>query len=211
MYYRLKNLQKKKLKLFIFFQERMKSAAAIVAALSRPASQKSGAWSKDDDPEAGKRVEDSAKSRNSTKKPSTLEDILEEELAADEYKGQEHVGCWTRITSTLGSTYMITCLILAKDLKNISNLYYILTGIWSTSDLLSGEETEERVRTVTRELAIYCIFMGVLVWGMFPIIYLHTFLLFVRKKPFVYMLYFSNYQCYASHYVFIYLNVKEIV
>ena len=85
----------------------MKSAAAIVAALSRPASQKSGAWSKDDDPEAGKRVEDSAKSRNSnTKKPSTLEDILEEELAADEYKGQEHVGCWTRITSTLGSTYL---------------------------------------------------------------------------------------------------------
>ena len=89
-------------KLFIFFPERMKSAAAIVAALSRPASQKSGAWSKDD-PEAGNRVEDSAKSRN-TKKPSTLEDILEEELAADEYKGQEHVGCWTRITSTLGST-----------------------------------------------------------------------------------------------------------
>ena len=190
----------------------MKSAAAIVAALSRPASQKSGAWSKDDDPEAGKRVEDSAKSRNSTKKPSTLEDILEEELAADEYKGQEHVGCWTRITSTLGSTYMITCLILAKDLKNISNLYYILTGIWSTSDLLSGEETEERVRTVTRELAIYCIFMGVLVWGMFPIIHLYNIhFTFCKKKPFVYMLYFSNYQCYASHYVFIYLNVKEIV
>ena len=83
----------------------MKSAAAIVAALSRPASQKSGAWSKDDDPEAGgKRVEDSAKSTKSAKKGSTLEDILEEELAADEYKGQEHVGCWTRITSTLGST-----------------------------------------------------------------------------------------------------------
>ena len=169
----------------------MKSAAAIVAALSRPASQKSGAWSKDDDPEAGKRVEDSAKSRNSTKKPSTLEDILEEELAADEYKGQEHVGCWTRITSTLGSTYMITtCLILAKDLKNISNLYYILTGIWSTSDLLSGEETEERVRTVTRELAIYCIFMGVLVWGMFPIIYLFTYIFtFCKKKNLLFICY----------------------
>ena len=98
------------------------------------------------------------------------------------------------------------------EIRNgFSNLYYISTGIWSTSDLLSGEETEERVRTVTRELAIYCIFMGVLVWGMFPIIYLHTFLHFVRKISFVYMLYFSNYQCYASHYVFIYLNVKEIV
>ena len=78
----------------------MKSAAAIVAALSRPASQKSGAWSKED-PEIGKRDE-TAKSHKSNKKKDTLEDILEEELAADEYKGKEHIGCWTKITSTLG-------------------------------------------------------------------------------------------------------------
>ena len=36
--------------------------------------------------------------------------------------------------------------------------------IWSTTDLLTGEETEERVRTTTRELAIYMVFMGVLCW-----------------------------------------------
>ena len=75
-----------------------RSAAAIVAALSRPSSQKSGAWSKDD-PEAGQRRASTAKT--SKTKKTTFEEILEEELAADEYKGQEHVGCWTRITNTL--------------------------------------------------------------------------------------------------------------
>ena len=66
--------------------------------MSRPSSQKSGAWSKDD-PEAGQRRASTAKT--SKTKKTTFEEILEEELAADEYKGQEHVGCWTRITSTL--------------------------------------------------------------------------------------------------------------
>ena len=56
--------------------ERLKSAAAIVARLSRPASQKSGAWSKDDDPEAGKKSKEE-------KTKDCLEVILEEEFGED--------------------------------------------------------------------------------------------------------------------------------
>ena len=37
--------------------------------------------------------------------------------------------------------------------------------IWSTTDLLIVDETEEKVRTITRELAIYLVFMVVLCWG----------------------------------------------
>ena len=71
---------------------------------------------------------------------STLEAILEEELEVDNFKGPEPVGCWESF------------------IKGISS-------IWSTSDLLTGEETEERVRTVTRELGIYMVFLGILCWG----------------------------------------------
>ena len=39
--------------------------------------------------------------------------------------------------------------------------------IWSTTDLLIADETEEKVRTITRELAIYLVFMVVLCWGMY--------------------------------------------
>ena len=58
----------------------------------------------------------------------------------DNFKGPEPVGCWESF------------------IKGISS-------IWSTSDLLTGEETEERVRTVTRELGIYMVFLGILCWG----------------------------------------------
>ena len=118
----------------------MKSAAALVKALSRPTSQKSGAWSTKD-PEKGKSAEEVAKEKEMKlqKKKNQLEALLEEELDEDKGKGPEPVGCWSKITTTI--------------LK-----------IWSTTDLLTGEETEERVRTTTRELAIYMVFMGVLCW-----------------------------------------------
>ena len=58
----------------------------------------------------------------------------------DNFKGPEPVGCWESFINGISS-------------------------IWSTSDLLTGEETEERVRTVTRELGIYMVFLGILCWG----------------------------------------------
>ena len=58
----------------------------------------------------------------------------------DNFKGPEPVGCWESFITGISS-------------------------IWSTSDLLTGEETEVRVRTVTRELGIYMVFLGILCWG----------------------------------------------
>ena len=102
-----------------------------------------GAWSKSD-PEKGIRsAEDEEKEKRRKalqNEKSTLEAILEEELEVDNFKGPEPVGCWESF------------------IKGISS-------IWSTSDLLTGEETEERVRTVTRELGIYMVFLGILCWG----------------------------------------------
>ena len=102
-----------------------------------------GAWSKSD-PEKGIRSaedEEKEKKRKALQnEKSTLEAILEEELEVDNFKGPEPVGCWESF------------------IKGISS-------IWSTSDLLTGEETEERVRTVTRELGIYMVFLGILCWG----------------------------------------------
>lgn len=49
------------------------------------------------------------------------------------------MGCWTKFTK-------------------------VVSSFWSTADLLTGEETEERVRTTTRELAIYAVFLFILCW-----------------------------------------------
>ena len=117
----------------------MQSAAAIIKALSRPNSQKSGAWSTNQDPEKGMEEKAKEKEMKMQKKKNQLEALLEEELDEDKGKGPEPVGCWSKITGTI-------------------------MKIWSTTDLLTGEETEERVRTTTRELAIYMVFMGVLCW-----------------------------------------------
>jgi hypothetical protein len=89
-----------------FLVERMRSAAAVVAALSRPASQKSGAWSKED-PEAGQTAEQEAakkkKAAKRKKKKAELEAILEEEMEDDKAGGPEPIGCWTKVTSTISS------------------------------------------------------------------------------------------------------------
>ena len=87
----------------MYILERMKSAAAIVRALSRPSSQKSGAWNKD--PEKGKTPEELAKEKEMKmqKKKNQLEAMLEEELDEDKGKGPEPVGCWSRITTTIMS------------------------------------------------------------------------------------------------------------
>ena len=86
----------------------MKTAAAVVKALSRPASQKSEAWSKGD-PESGSRkpstVEEIAKMKavKAKKDRDELEAILEEELETDNFKGPEPVGCWTRFVNAVSS------------------------------------------------------------------------------------------------------------
>ena len=82
----------------------MKSAAAIVRALSRPSSQKSGAW-KSKDVEKGKSPEEIEKEKEmkKQKKQNQLEAMLEEELDEDKGKGPEPVGCWSRITTTIMS------------------------------------------------------------------------------------------------------------
>ena len=77
-----------------------------------------------------------------------MEAILEEELEVDNFKGPEPIGCWKSFINGVSS-------------------------IWSTSDLLTGEETEERVRTVTRELAVYLVFLGILCWGKYLVKYVH--------------------------------------
>ena len=102
-----------------------------------------GAWSKSDLEKGIRSAEDEEKEKKRKalqNEKSTLEAILEEELEVDNFKGPEPVGCWESF------------------IKGISS-------IWSTSDLLTGEETEERVRTVTRELGIYMVFLGILCWG----------------------------------------------
>ena len=74
--------------------ERMKSAAAIVKALSRPTSQKSGAWSTKDPEKGGKTAEEVAKEKEMKmqKKKNQLEALLEEELDEDKGKGPEPIG-----------------------------------------------------------------------------------------------------------------------
>ncbi len=109
--------------------------------ISRPASSEE-AWSKED-PEAGvksskSRKASEAKAIKKRKQQDELEAILAEELEDDKFKGTEPEGCWRRFVDGISS-------------------------IWSTTDLLAGEETEDRVRTTTRELAIYIVFLVIMV------------------------------------------------
>jgi len=89
----------------------MKSASAIVASLSRPSSQKSGAWSKED-PEAGRiakeqEVEEAKKlALKKRKKKDEMDAILEEAMEEEKaVKGQQPVGCWSKFIETLSSKY----------------------------------------------------------------------------------------------------------
>ena len=93
----------------VFSKDRLKSASAVVAALSRPSSQKSGAWSKQD-PEAGRaakeqEIEEAKKLAAKKKKKkdelgAMLEEAMEEEKAS---KVPQPVGCWTKFIGTLSS------------------------------------------------------------------------------------------------------------
>ncbi len=94
----------------------MKSAAAVVAALSRPASQKAGAWTKED-PEAAKEKAPEGKPENEAepegkkkkrKAKTELEAIIEEEMEQDKQAGSqdEPQGCWVRLTKSISSKFV---------------------------------------------------------------------------------------------------------
>ena len=100
--------------------------------------------------------------------PALAEELAKVELLGNK-RGQEPKGCWNIMTGYVNSIWRV---LLALDFikQYIRNKMLLVINIVhfifrSTTDMQNGEDLEVTVRTSTRELSIYCIFLMVLVIG----------------------------------------------